>query len=286
MDNVVIIGCGSLGSHIAYYLLQNNVPIKLIDKDIVEKKNLKTSFFSASDVGKKKILAIKEKFPNTEIKVFDSFFEECYTLIPKQDLVINCADRTLIHNEDVDLKCCISGNFLFLDARKDRNEDQINYGKYPKNLRKNDIDNCARFITQFILEGNYIYQFIQSHSSKFIGLDYLEKFNKNEICSKTENSDMELICDYFPVFEHVPTLPSIIRKIVESEHKSDISFKLCLPEEEKHITIPINYQHSFSEVATLLNRFIMEEKISDNTSFLVSDKMYNSYHILPAIGGA
>ncbi len=286
MDNVVIIGCGSLGSHLAYYLLQNNVPIKLIDKDIVEKKNLETSFFSTSDIGKKKILAIKEKFPNAEIKVFDSFFEECYTLIPKQDLIINCADRTLIHNKDVDLKCCISGNFLFLDTRKNRNEDNINYGKYPKNLKKNDIDNCARFIAQFILEEKHIYQFIQSHSSKFIGLDYLEKFNNREICSSSENKNMELICDYFPVFEHVPFLPIIIKKIIESEHKTDIFFKLCLPEEEKLITIPINYQNTFSEVATLLNKFIMKEKISDNASFLVSDKMHNSYHILPAIGGA
>lgn len=60
--NIYIIGCGGVGSHFAYLLLRDPEfdIIHLVDFDIIERKNCERQLFTTEDVGKKKVIALKE----------------------------------------------------------------------------------------------------------------------------------------------------------------------------------------------------------------------------------
>jgi hypothetical protein len=59
--NVYVIGCGGVGSHIAYLLARDPgfEKIHLVDFDIVENKNLERQLFTIANVGQKKCVALK-----------------------------------------------------------------------------------------------------------------------------------------------------------------------------------------------------------------------------------
>ena len=79
-DTVHIIGCGAVGSALAYSLVKLGVPhICLYDADTVEDHNLPNQMFTVSDVGKNKALCLKEilsnaaTYLNTKIEAYTDF---------------------------------------------------------------------------------------------------------------------------------------------------------------------------------------------------------------------
>tara|TARA_Y100000310_G_C20680821_1_gene815828 strand:- start:922 stop:1725 length:804 start_codon:yes stop_codon:yes gene_type:complete len=85
---IVVIGCGTSGNQIIPKLKGN---ILLIDRDIVEEKNLgRQRLFSQADIGKPKALVLGKRF-NKCFKILDLDFSNIKEL--KADLVIDCTDN-------------------------------------------------------------------------------------------------------------------------------------------------------------------------------------------------
>lgn len=110
--SIVVVGCGSTGSFIILNLAKlgfNN--ITAIDFDVVGIENIPNQFYRFSDIGKKKIQAIKEMvkdFSGLDIKIIDTKItaENKFMNVVPIDLntiVVFCLDnleaRELIYNE-------------------------------------------------------------------------------------------------------------------------------------------------------------------------------------------
>ena len=67
-DTVHIIGCGAVGSALAFSLVKLGVPhICLYDADTVEDHNLPNQMFTVADVGKNKAIRLKEILDNNKV---------------------------------------------------------------------------------------------------------------------------------------------------------------------------------------------------------------------------
>ncbi len=103
-SHVVIIGCGAIGSWVSQLLCQNGIKnFTLCDPDVVKLGNLNRSLFFYSDIGKKKIVCLKESLErinkNANVFCVDSLVtcekdvHNALELINSEaDLVINCSD--------------------------------------------------------------------------------------------------------------------------------------------------------------------------------------------------
>jgi len=97
---VGIAGCGGLGSNCAVALARVGVGKLIIaDFDIIEKSNLNRQYYFFDQIGKKKVLTLKENIkrinPDVDIKAFDikldpenivEIFKECDVVVEAFDL--------------------------------------------------------------------------------------------------------------------------------------------------------------------------------------------------------
>ena len=153
--NILIVGCGGIGSNISKNLLQmgfNNISI--IDCDIVEKENLSRQFFFENQIGKFKVDCLFNNLKlfrkKVNIKKFKkNLTEENYKIICKNiDLIIDCSDnittRFLIEKISHELKI----DWIYLGAIKDESISSIFYhsdkSKYFKKVfkKKDSFEKC------------------------------------------------------------------------------------------------------------------------------------------------
>lgn len=281
--NITIIGCGSLGGYLVENLIQHNNQLRVIDFDTVEEKNTINSIYQHNDIGMKKVEAIKNKFNSNKIKTYDSDFDDCRSLLPSESLVINCTDRNLSNYSDVDLRCCVSNEFLFLDARKQRPSLITQHGKYISTITKKDIKNCAEYVGNF-LNGPNIYKFIYDCNYAVVNVKNLDlDVIKNQ--ESDNSSPNKYIYNQYKIFKYVEHLPERIMAIVKEKEKKDIYFMIVLNEQNIKVLIPVENQTSFQEVASILNNIFMEN-LKEEDAFLVSRSVNNIYTIIPVIGGA
>ena len=57
---LIIVGAGALGSHLVQFIRNEKLPIKVIDFDRVEQKNVMSQFHGKPGVGKSKVEALKQ----------------------------------------------------------------------------------------------------------------------------------------------------------------------------------------------------------------------------------
>lgn len=180
MENVAVIGCGSLGGYLARSLTELDGVHKLVivDYDRVEEKNLRNSIFRKDDVGQLKTTVlskiIKQHNKNIEIKTIEEKFLEGETQIPHCDLVIDCRDFIYNRGDVIDARMYISSRYLIIDCRKDM-EYETNYkGRYLRNLTKADLRNAAFSAMMFIHKG-LLKNVIKQQLVHKIELDYLNR---------------------------------------------------------------------------------------------------------------
>ena len=96
--HVLILGCGGIGTHIAWHMTSLGVgKITLLDFDVVEESNLNRQIlFDMDCVGEKKVCVLKERLlkvnPNIKINVIDKLIDSFETL----ETVCLCDDFDLI----------------------------------------------------------------------------------------------------------------------------------------------------------------------------------------------
>jgi len=287
MNDVTILGCGSLGGFIAKELCEKNISLKLVDYDIVEDKNISLSLFNYEDIGQKKIIAFKNKFKNSNIECYDSSFEGCRNLLPKDKLILNCTDRTLVDDELVNLKCCISQEFLILDARKKTNKNNFKFGYYSSNIKMEDIVKYSKYISGFILS-EYIYKFITENCYITICLDDLDNVKYEDIYDLATSGVItkNYIHNYYEIFDYVDGLSDVILDMVNSKRKLPQKFIFENGFKSQSVIISERDQRQFSQVAGKLDVYFRKYLKMCGDTFIISNKEDNVYILIPAIGGA
>jgi molybdopterin/thiamine biosynthesis adenylyltransferase len=98
---VTIVGCGGLGSVASEYLARAGVPLRLIDRDIVEFSNIHRQLFDEADVGKPKALQLRERleYVNSDIKI-DAINDDLNQgnidkYLSGSSIVLDCTDNML-----------------------------------------------------------------------------------------------------------------------------------------------------------------------------------------------
>ena len=102
-SNVLIVGCGGLGSPVIDYLSRAGVgKIGIIDYDVVELSNLhRQSIFFEKDIGSKKVISAKNYInkinSNIKVEVYDESFNKknALRLVSKYKIIIDCTDDIL-----------------------------------------------------------------------------------------------------------------------------------------------------------------------------------------------
>lgn len=99
MKNVVIVGVGALGSHLALFL-RNEAALKVIDFDRVERKNVLAQFHGAPGVGNNKANSLRQAmqfFFGIQVAAIPHklTWENAEVLLNKTrlDLIIDCLDN-------------------------------------------------------------------------------------------------------------------------------------------------------------------------------------------------
>lgn len=96
--HVTVVGVGALGSHLVQFLRSEDVKIKVIDFDRVEQKNVQSQFHGKPNVGKLKVLSLKQSMQflyGTQLECVSGKLVEnnAEVLLAKADLIIDCLDN-------------------------------------------------------------------------------------------------------------------------------------------------------------------------------------------------
>lgn len=128
MKNPIIIGAGGVASYLIAPLCLTFQPssILLIDKDVLEEKNLSRQLFRPDQIGQNKAEALGSLHADTNPKVTFEHMTEWFTdagaLPEKTDAIICCADNHLArfaavqHADRIGCYCYIGGN-EYLDSQ-------------------------------------------------------------------------------------------------------------------------------------------------------------------------
>ena len=91
-----IVGCGGLGNYVSLFLTLAGKEILIVDKDIVEEKNLeRQGMYDLNDLCKPKVFVLKEKLEKRKgkIKAYFGDFKEILNELKKCELIIDCLDN-------------------------------------------------------------------------------------------------------------------------------------------------------------------------------------------------
>jgi molybdopterin/thiamine biosynthesis adenylyltransferase len=98
MKRVVIVGVGALGSHLVPLLRNEEIELKIIDFDRVERRNISAQLHFVKSVGKKKVEALKQAMQfcyQYKLNVVSHRLtsENDQQLLGGADLIIDCLDN-------------------------------------------------------------------------------------------------------------------------------------------------------------------------------------------------
>ena len=96
MKEITIVGLGAIGTKTVTLLADKNIKLKLIDRDIIEEKNLqRQQLFTKENLGKEKATVAKEKLSkfNKNITAHVVNINSTNISIIKSDLILDCTDN-------------------------------------------------------------------------------------------------------------------------------------------------------------------------------------------------
>lgn len=289
INSVVMIGLGSLGSHVIMELSKRANAIILIDNDRVYKKNLEFSVYRENQVGKWKSDAMAEiltEFPHDYKFIrpsFGRFYGESYWK-ENYKFVVDCSDSFFNLNNTVDIKLYISGRNLVIDLRNDKIYQGWGIrGHYITAIEKSDFINIATIFGKFLEEVTYeeIVDFndflVVDLNSKISSLyQYMKRAIK---LPKPEESNYKNDSIILNLSEEVYNLLYLFR------NKDIIRIKSSNSNET--IVLSKNHLHSYQQIKDTLNEFA-QKTLSNSKCFLVVQDKENisEINLVTTFGGA
>jgi molybdopterin/thiamine biosynthesis adenylyltransferase len=96
MAEVLLAGVGNIGSHLAPLLARAGLSLRLVDRDVVEEKNLKGQDYLPADVGhpKSEVQArrLRERFPGVKVEAWACDLEDLPRPVAEVDVVLGALD--------------------------------------------------------------------------------------------------------------------------------------------------------------------------------------------------
>lgn len=150
---VVVVGVGTIGSHLAHILARMQVSLVIYDHDTVEEHNLATQTYGAQDIGLNKVEAVEKQVlsigPDLSIMAVPQEYPGSDDIVG--DLIVSCVDslnaRRAIAQALVDKEVTLP----IVDGRVGREQVEVYYFPSAKEWlaqlpRRGDVDPCgARF---------------------------------------------------------------------------------------------------------------------------------------------
>jgi len=98
MKTVVIVGVGALGSHVVQFSRGLGVSLRVVDFDVVERKNILSQFHGKPSVGKAKVNGIKQTMDflwgfKVDVNPHKLTSENDDQLLSGADLIVDCLDN-------------------------------------------------------------------------------------------------------------------------------------------------------------------------------------------------
>jgi len=255
---IAIIGLGSLGGFLCRYLsfLSDVKEIVIIDNDIVENKNLKTSIYKYEHIGKFKVDVLEEIISDdvTVTKFKNKYIEKC-KCFSDCDLVIDCRDFVCNRSKEINIRLYISGKSLIIDCRKNVKTNYQYEGRYIIKLSKSDIQKASSFASQ-IIASKQIYYFINNQIIHRVHLDFLDNLLQESIDSSISKR-IDIIYNSTEKTDKVVNLSEHIIPIIKLNKENPLT--ICLGEKEHSLfnkTIPKCYIRDSTDVTSIISSMI------------------------------
>lgn len=221
INTVTVIGLGTVGGFLSKHIseLENIKELTIIDFDIVERKNVRNSIYTYSQLGEYKVNALAEKLnEDVSIKKIKGKYIEGKTKIKKTDLVIDCRDVVCDRQKEIDVRFYISGKVLIIDCRR-KVINNYNYpGKYRTQLTKSEINKAAFFAAQ-IINTKQLQEMIYHETIQKIDLDLIPALLNNNIKRNFENK-IDIIYD--DGLKQLQGLNECIKPIMDINKEQDV----------------------------------------------------------------
>jgi hypothetical protein len=283
---VVVIGLGTLGGFLCKHLseIEDVKELVLVDHDIVEGKNIFKSIYRPSDVGEYKVNALKQIIDNdVAVSTLRAEYVEGKTILPRNDLVIDCRDIVCDRSQEIDVRFYISDRILMIDCRKNVRNACSYQGAYRTQLNKSEISKAAFFATQTIFSGQ-LNEMIRNNMVQRINLDLISSVMDKSIQRSLKNK-MDIIYDLAEDTQRLQCIEENIKPILTLNRardvdvfvggKYDIKEKpkgevIKFPEitKTKYALIPKNSLHSSFDVIQRLTDLVREQPGVSN--FIIS----------------
>jgi len=297
LNDIVIIGTGTLGGHLCKHLAESSQISKLtlIDQDIVDTKDTIVGVYEPIDFGKSKVYALERMFlnHNVEIEKRTELYIDGITELPKSDLVIDC--RNIFGKRDlhIDIKMFISGRFLILDFQKEEKRETKRKGEYVIELNKHEISRAA-YYAKDLMFSNVLPELIRMQSIKYIDIDIIQSVMLKTINSCKDKPDMIYELDHNNC--RLSGVDEVINPILERNKKAPLKvifqnrdsvvrkvFNIPNESETEYQTIPQNSLKTPQDVIDLLGKAIEGKRKTMRFLPVIVD---NEIHILQEEGGA
>ena len=225
MENCIIVGCGGIGSNLAYFLIRSENPptrMILIDYDIVTEKNLSRQFFTKSDIGQNKAIALKnnlEQFTAYNIQI-DAFPEKNIILTGSSslDLSNKIGEPLTGRHFTLTLLPLSQGEIEMSSVELKWNlENFLIYGSYPEVLNELDIEKKKKILTElfssYLFKDALALEAVRSpdmllNITKCLAFQVGSEVSINEI-AKTSGTDVKTVAKYLDLLEKM----FIIKKV-------------------------------------------------------------------------
>lgn len=152
---VLLIGAGTIGSHLAHTLARMQVPLIIADHDTVEGHNIATQTYGAADVGKTKVRAVEEQIraidPRSSIQSFPHEFPDPKMKPGRYDIIVSAVDSLAARKKIATELIAKKITKPIIDGRVGREQVEVYYFPTAKQWLaqlppSGDIDPCgARF---------------------------------------------------------------------------------------------------------------------------------------------
>jgi hypothetical protein len=285
LRKIVIIGVGSFGGFLCKHLseIESVEQIYVIDDDIIEPKNIKTSVYRIAQIGEYKVDALVEMFKDDiSILGFATKYIEGKTILPKADLVIDCRDVVCDRGTDIDVRFYISGRSLVIDSRKNVKCPNEYQGSYSINLAKNEISKASFFAAQ-IIGSKQIENLRKNYLIKTVDLDVLPEILNKSIKETLENRS-DILYEVFDQTNRIYGLEENIEPIMTINQKADIP--ILIPNRTELI-LPKRSLHTTSDLIEKLTELVKSKNNFRNFIIVLRERNGEKYvELLEETGGS
>lgn len=297
LNDIVIIGTGTLGGHLCKHLAESSQVsnLTLIDKDIVDTKDATLGVFQLIDLAEPKVHALKRMFlnHNVEIESRPELYIDGITELPKSDLVIDCRNMFGRRDLSIDIKIFISGRFLILDFQKEEKIEAQKKGEYIIELKQHEISRAA-YYTKDLICSHVLPDLLKSRSMKYIDIDIIQSVMLKNINLSKDKPDM--IYEINNNINRLSRVDEVVTPILNKNKETPLKlivenrnplvrqvFDIPKTAKTKYKIVPQNSLETPEQVIELLGEAIKgRNKTMRFLPVIINDEI----HILQEVGGA